>query len=137
MGLEGSTAKDYWPIIKLVSPMVFFLLTYAAMFGGYMYPLIPQYFGGGKPLDINLLIMPDKKTSFESMGFQVGKDNWVNGLMLIYRGKNSLFLENKKSSTRFTCVEISTDMVKSIQYTGGIKLTALELLRGVMPESRK
>ena len=103
-------------------------MIYAVLFAGTTYPIIPGNFGGGKPLSVKLFLTPEKRDSFEAVGIQTNNDGWSDDLKLIYKGQDSLYLE-MEGEVRFSCIEIGNSVVESIRYTGGYKLTLLDLTK--------
>jgi hypothetical protein len=140
--VEGSIQKKQQSggnfLSKAITPLLLIILVigYASFFGGIIYPLISRDIGGGKPLTVNLLINTEKQKNLEGMGIEIDKNGWTKELNLIYKGRDSTYLESVQP-TKFSCIEIKNDIIDSVRYVGICKLNLFGIFKEVTKSEEK
>ncbi len=108
--------------IKTIVPhaiiiIVMFFILEAILFGNRIYALTNRNMGGGKPLNVKLLINEGEAARIRLTGIEINKDGWSQEVKLIHKGRDSIYLEGI-SPNKYSCIEIKNSLVKIILYLG-------------------
>lgn len=112
---------------RLVLITIILFISNSAGFGAIVYPLIPTYLGGGKPVIVSLLV----NDGTDTFGIKVGENGWSNDLKLLHKGRDAIYVETLLP-TKYSCLELKENAIKAIRYTGDYKLTFWEMAEQVV-----
>ncbi|MEH1839309.1 MAG: hypothetical protein V7L20_11175 [Nostoc sp.] len=89
---------------------------YLTSFGYYVYPLIPEQYGGGKPKEVKIFFKEDISKEIEKIGINTQVNTDTQKIKLLFEGDKNYILKIEETKKKTEIVQINKDDVRGIRF---------------------